>query len=987
MLSQSKLRAIFLFSLIAVVCVVSFTDALSQWQFNQDFKVSDNYVGLGESWGPRVAMSNSGNSVIVWVEDYHELYYQLMDQNNYHVGISVLVNANAIPGGYSINVGMNSTGDFSVVWANRQTSDLFLKRFESNGHPLGAEIKVNENGIVNEYDFPLDYAMNDDGRSVVVWENNNDGYKNIYGQYYNSDGTLSGNNFQVTDDPSSAENAPTVAIDGQGNFVVVWIDSTGGNSKLYGKRYNSSCNSLGTKFLIDECDEFSRYDDFPSISMNDQGYFLVCWHKKDQTGQTNLCGLMFDPQGDKIGVQYQVDNIPYDDRIDAVLFNDNSSILVWGAAKYQRFASDGSLIDGTETANVEPYYVSSACIAGNDEKNYNMVWFSTIYTVNRSYFIYSQQFFSDGKRNGPNILIGRKIVSDVAQYRPALACNNSGKFVITWNDKRNEKDWGDVYAQILGSNGKFFRDNFAVIIKGYSDCDPGIALRDDGSFIVLWKDDAKCAPDEEFNLYAKWYNPDGIPSEKFKVNDFECSVYFYMPKVEISPTGGFIIVWTDQRDSWKNGKIRCQMYDANSNPIGANFEVNDPVDRQIKCQKPSFEIDASGNFIMVWETDLNGNLDIYGKIFNSDGIPYQANFMINDDGGSSDQGSPAVAMHSDGSFVVTWSDGRNGNSDIFAQRYDSNWNPTGNNFLVNDGGLTSSQSNPAIAFKPDGKFVIAWQDYRNGNDDIYAQKFNADGSKKGGNYQVNDDDGAAIQRYPQVDCNSENIYFAWQDNRIRNEDYDIFARVEPFSGVQHLIVIQQPDAGDKWIIGEPNRITWNSSDLGGTLTVELSSDNGYTWKTISSNTPFDAAYVEYTPAAEISDHCFIKITSNDFPTVSDLSDRFNIFKPVKRYTAKQFSITTDPITLDGLLTEGAWNDAKTDSLLFGGDPEEWTSQWTNFSDHLVSWKALWSPENNRVHLAFEIQDNIRGTLDNNDANEIPFYPFNDESIELYVDGD
>jgi hypothetical protein len=977
--------------LIAVVSVFGFADALSQWQFNQDFKVTDNYVGIGEGMGPRVAMSNSGNSIIVWVEDNHALYYQLMDQNNYHIGISVLVNADAIPGGYSINVGMNSTGDFSVVWANRQTSDIFLKRFESNGNPLGAEAKVNENGIVNEYDFPLDYAMNDDGNSVIVWENNNDGYKNIYGQYYNSDGTPRGDNFPVTDDPSSAENAPAVAMDGQGNFVIVWIDFTGDNSKLYGKRYDSSCNALGAKFLIDEWQRFSDYDDFPSIAMNEQGYFLVCWHKKDQAGQRNLHGLLYNSQGDLTGIQYQVNNISSFDRIDAVLFNDNSSILVWGATNYQRFASDGSPIDGTETAKVEPYSASSACIAGNDAKNYNMIWFSTIYTISQSYFIYSQQFFSDGKRNGPNILIDRKIVSEVRRYYPALACNNPGKFVITWDDNRNESDWTDVYAQILGSNGKFIRDNFAVIIKAYTDRDPEVALRDDGSFIVLWKDDAKCAPDEEFNLYAKWYDPDWIPSKKFKVNDVDCSVYFYMPKVEISPTGSFIIVWTDQRDTWKNGKIRCQMYDANSNPIGANFEINDPVERNIKCEKPSLGIDANGNFIVVWETDLNGyrdNWDIYGKIFHSDGSPYQANFMINDDGGSSDQFHPAVDMLADGSFVVTWNDTREGNNDIFAQRYDSNWNPIGNNFIVNDGGLTSRQFNPSIAFTADGKFVIAWQDARNRNDDIYAQKFDADGNKIGGNYRVSDDDGAAIQSNPQVDCSGENIYFTWQDNRIPNEKDNIFARVEPFSGVQHWIDIKQPKAGDKWFINQAQQIKWTCSALGGTVKIELSTDYGNSWKTLTSDIAYDAADFDCTPiASEISDECLIKISSNDHPGISDLSDRFNIFKPTKNYVAKQFFNSLDPITLDGNLTEPIWSEVKAESLLCGGEPEQWTANWTDFAYLMVTWKAIWSPENNRVYAGIEIADDVRGTLDNNDPQESPFYPFNDESLELYVDGD
>jgi len=981
----------FIYAFLVVVHILILKEGklFAQWQFNQDFKVSDNYVGIGMSLAPKVALCNSGSGVIVWIENYTELYYQLMDENNAHVGISMSITSSIIPGENAFDVAVNEIGDFSVVWANLQTSDIYLKRFESDGTPSGSEIKVNENEVYNDSPFPINFAMNGSGSSVVVWENNKDGYKNIYGQYYNSDGTPNGNNFQVTDDPLSAENYPTVSMDSQGNFVVVWIDSSNGESKLCARRYDNGCNSLGSQILIDEWQEFS-YSNFLTVKMNDQGYFLIGWKKEDQQGQWKFYGLLFDPQGNATGIEYQLDDVVHYDNIDAVLFNDNSSILTWGATRYQRFANDGSQIGGTATADIETRAVNAPAIAGNNSKDFIFVWYgkpNSIYAYN----IYAQRYFNDGQRNGPNVLVSREIVNNVEQYRPAISCNSPGKFVIAWNDKRNKNYYPDVYAQILESNGDFMRDNFYIIFKQYIEDNPDVSMKDNGSFIVLWQDDNSCEPVEELDLYAKWYNPNGIPSEQFKVNDVDCIVWMYKPKVEIAQSGDFVIVWTDQRTYVKKGKIYCQMYDANSNPIGVNFEVNDPVDKLAMCQKPSLGIDTGNNFVVVWEADLDNdwdNWDVYGKIFNSDGIAYQSNFMINDDGGLSNQNTPAMDMFSDGSFIVTWTDEREGNKDIFAQHYDTNWNPVGNNFMVNDGGLTSAQSNPTIAYTPDGKFVIAWQDARNGHDDIFAQKFDVDGSKIGGNYRVSDDDGAATQSYPQVDCNSDNVYFTWQDTRVPNEDYDIFARVEPFSGIQHWIEIKNPGQGQKWYINQPGKISWSSSNLGGTVAIEISLDNGASWKTLTTSTPFNADYIEYTPtSSDISDDCLIKITSNDHPEISDISNRFNIFKLAENYIAKQFSMSIDPITIDGILDEPIWSDVAVESLLFGGEPEDWIAAWNNFTNNLVTWKAIWSPENNKIYVAIEVIDNKCGTLDNNDPNESPFYPFNDDAIELYVDGD
>ena len=628
--------------------------------------------------------------------------------------------------------------------------------------------------------------------------------------------------------------------------------------------------------------------------------------------------------------------------------------------------------------------------------NQKIIVFNFIFSVALCFLLLTEsklvaqwQFAKDFKVNDDTEL-------DIEQNRPAIACNSSGKFVMTWNDLRNKGDYYyDIYAQIFGANGELVGNNFYVIYKLFLQAEPDIAIKQDGSFIITWLDDTGgCAPEMEFNLYAKFYDTDGIPSAQIQVNDLKCSVWQSQPQVKFAASGNFVVVWTDQRDGFYDGtrplgRIFCQMYDADSNPIGNNFKVNEPVDKTKECKHPSAAMDENSNFIIIWHDNRNGNFDIYGQCYLSNGTPVGSNFLINDDNSATNQNFPVVDMRADGSFVVCWVDKRNSEEDIFAQRFDSNGNPIGANFKVSDIFENSAQKYPTIALKSDGKFVIAWQDNRNGDYDIYTQKYDADGAKIGVNIRLNDDNGSASQEKPDVACSGEKIYYTWQDNRIPNENYDVFARVVYFASNDQWLAVNSPELADKWIIGETSQITWSTSEaLGSTLVIELSTDNGTNWKTLTSSVPFDAAYFEYTPnELEVSDQCQVKISSNNYPSISDISDRFNIFKPAKSYHAKQFFCSTDPILLDGNLNEPIWSDVKAESLLFGGVPEQWTANWTDFTDLLVTWKAIWSPENNRIYLGIEVTDDTRGTLDNNDPNESLFYPFNDESVELYVDGD
>ncbi|MCR4438808.1 MAG: T9SS type A sorting domain-containing protein [candidate division KSB1 bacterium] len=155
-------------------------------------------------------------------------------------------------------------------------------------------------------------------------------------------------------------------------------------------------------------------------------------------------------------------------------------------------------------------------------------------------------------------------------------------------------------------------------------------------------------------------------------------------------------------------------------------------------------------------------------------------FQVNENVGGCVQYEPAIAVDANGNFVVVWQDERNGNDDVYTQRYNSSGATQGANFRVNDEGGSSEQRYPAIAADGSGHVVVVWMDERNGDADIYAQLFDSQGQKIGANYRVNNDTGTKLQRDPDVKLVNGHIYTTRQDDRIEGQGWDIFARVDDF---------------------------------------------------------------------------------------------------------------------------------------------------------------------------------------------------------------
>jgi parallel beta-helix repeat protein len=376
----------------------------------------------------------------------------------------------------------------------------------------------------------------------------------------------------------------------------------------------------------------------------------------------------------------------------------------------------------------------------------------------------------------PQALPIRKVMSDTwinddarpswaYQWDVAIAGNASGDAVIAWRDNRNERN--DIYAQRLvttGTLGNNFRVNDNA--EWGDQIHPDVLVNDDGSFIIVWADGYPVA-NGGHQIAGQRYDSSGIAvGGNFTVTeDLNCYVY---PSVAGPGDGSLVLAWVNNG----NGDIWGQRYDTAGIPLGDTFQINDSPDTDAWRRHAEVAAAADGSFLVVWQDPRNGVLDIYGQWYDAVGNTIGTNFKINDDAGTAEQVTPDVDVDGSGNYVVTWRDRRDGNEDIYAQRYDVDRNPVGGNFRINDDNTIARQHAPRVSASDLGDFIVTWWDRRSIEPDIYAQYFDGDGNPVGSNFKI--DDSPGHQEYcPDVAMGgSEEAWFAWYGNE---DDYlDIY---------------------------------------------------------------------------------------------------------------------------------------------------------------------------------------------------------------------
>ncbi|HGY56265.1 MAG TPA: tandem-95 repeat protein, partial [Caldithrix abyssi] len=264
-----------------------------------------------------------------------------------------------------------------------------------------------------------------------------------------------------------------------------------------------------------------------------------------------------------------------------------------------------------------------------------------------------------------------------------------------------------------------------------------------------------------------------------------------LPDVKVDSLGNFVMVWQSyfhpgSTNQWYT--VIARMFDSTGTALTDEIMVD--ADANSKNQRtPKVALTPDGGFIVTWaQLSYDDTLayDIYARRFDSSGNPIGSSFKVNTQD-SLNQAYPDISSDDGGNFVIVWEHQNNPDStyDIYAQRFDSTGAPIDSNFIVNTY-TTNDQTKPAVSMNDVGNFAIGWQSMEQDNSQwgVYFQRYNADGTKFGGEIRANSYT-PNYQRDIDVALNN-NDYLAvvWQSapGPIDGSDYGVYAKLYSNTG-------------------------------------------------------------------------------------------------------------------------------------------------------------------------------------------------------------
>lgn len=325
---------------------------------------------MNDQRSPAVAMDQFGRFSVVYMSDFSDLdgwgvHISRFDSSGFPKGESI-VNTTEFGQQRNPDIAMNADGDQVVVWMNislfGDTMSIRGQRIDSGGVYQGSEFLINTTNT--DYMGYPSVAMAYDGSFVVVWQSlDQDGSgQGIFAQRYTSSGATEGSEFQVNTTTTGNQQAPDIAIDSAGNFVVVWesYGQDGDDYGIYAQQFFSNGSTNGSEFLVNATT--SSNQEAPAVTMSYDGEFIITWTGHNQDGSySGVYMQVYDSVGAAYGSESQVNSTTSDfQQFAAPAINPSASTMVIAWQDGQHNSSTSA--DSDDYATVMQRYTVSGTI-------------------------------------------------------------------------------------------------------------------------------------------------------------------------------------------------------------------------------------------------------------------------------------------------------------------------------------------------------------------------------------------------------------------------------------------------------------------------------------------------------------------------------------------------------------------------------------------------------------------------------------------------
>lgn len=595
--------------------------------------------------------------------------------------------------------------------------------------------------------------------------------------------------FQVNENVGgAAQTVPSMAADASGNFVMTWQDTRDGSPGVYAQRFASDGSPLGGNFKVNDVD--SPVDRFgPKVAVAGNGDFTIAWFDRRLSPEGDVFVQRFDKSGMPIGENFAI-NPPDADAsnfIEAAADKNGNTVVAWSDFRHgnndvfmQRFDPNGNPSGDNIQVNENGGTANDGLpsVAFSDSGKFVVVWDAN---TGGDRDVFFQRFDTEGTPLGGNVLVNDN-TGTTFQGVASVAMDSLGNFIVVWADNRRTGA-GDIMAQRYAADGSAINSNFRVNDDTPANhSNPVSILENDGKFLVIWRDNRGAID----SFYGQRYGSDAMPvGVNFLIGDSQPQGA-QLTADATANAAGYIFGLQDTRATDAN--IYLLRMDRQGNALENSMLVNDDPPGSSSQQKSRIAVDSSGNFVVAWQDDRNGNPDIYAQRFSNQGAANGSNILVNQNlEPRANQSNPDIASSATGHVIITWQEARPGGfRDILAQFFDVAGNPVDTNRVVNDSRAHFFRGVPVVAADRAGNSVIAWQDGRN----IFLQRFDADRNPVGANFVAHDTSKQVFHTRPAVHTWDDSLLvIAWSD--WRDGAPDVYARLfdaanQPLSGEFHV---------------------------------------------------------------------------------------------------------------------------------------------------------------------------------------------------------
>ncbi|UCE07097.1 MAG: hypothetical protein JSW07_03410, partial [bacterium] len=326
--------------------------------------------------------------------------------------------------------------------------------------------------------------------------------------------------------------------------------------------------------------------------------------------------------------------------------------------------------------------------------------------------------------NDPNV--NTPICTDPGeQQKPIITSDGSGGAIIAWSDWRGQ--FQDVYVSRIDATGKVLwtPNGIRVSDPRANSQQPVIVGDNAGGVIVAWVEDSDihCQKvDASGNLmwgnsgFSRYYTSRAVTNTMITTDG----------------AGGAIIGWNDDKD-FPNQILSFQHVNATGDTLWGQYGIFwNGYD--FPFENPTMTSDGNGGAITTWIMGGSENSVIAQRIDAAGKILWDPNNLEKFNGAPictnrTNPVNPQIISDGSQGANIVWGDRESGFfNKLYAQRVDESgiaqWDTNG----VAVCAVSSDQYDHTICSDGNGGIVIAWEDDRNANDNIYAQRIDGNGN-------------------------------------------------------------------------------------------------------------------------------------------------------------------------------------------------------------------------------------------------------------------